>query len=109
MNLESVINMIIRKYEVYSIFLYGSKATNTDNISSDYELGIIFEDKNFVSRKEIKELINDEKYSIFPFKLSEIMKYIIDTPFQREIYLNTLIAFGTPLFNTFLLPSSSNW
>lgn len=104
MNLESVIKLIVDKFKPYSIFLYGSKATKTDTIFSDYELGIIFEDENFVSRKELNEFVNDNKYSIFPFKLSEINKGIIDTPFQREIYLNTLINGGAkPLYGVKVL------
>lgn len=94
MKLEDVINLIVNKFEPYSIFLYGSKATNTDNVFSDYEIGIIFEDNKYKSRLEIKDLIKDIKYSIFPFKLSEVTQCLMDTPFQKEIYLNVLTRGG---------------
>lgn len=95
MNLKKVIEIIIQNFEVYSIFLYGSKATNSDNINSDYEIGIIFEDEKYISPQEIFSKIADKNYAIFPFRLSEIMNYDIDTPFQKAIYLNVLINGGS--------------
>lgn len=95
MSLENVIDILVQKFNPYSIFLYGSKATNTDNINSDYEIGVIFEDNKYISRQEISNSINDKNYSIFPFRLSEVMNYDIDTPFQKNIYLNILIKGGS--------------
>ena len=94
MTLENVVDIIVEKFRPYSIFLYGSKATMSDNNWSDCEIGVIFEDGKYVSRKEIVDSINDTNYSIFPFKLSEISNHIIDTPFQKEIYLKSLIDGG---------------
>lgn len=94
MELEKVVKIMVESLKPYSIFLYGSKATNSDNINSDYEIGIIFEDEKYVSRKEISKLINDKQYSIFPFKLSELINCNIDTPFQKTIYLNVLLMGG---------------
>ena len=94
MKLENIIDLIVEKFKPYSIFLYGSKATNSDNKYSDYEIGVIFDDKKYISRQGIDEIIMDDNYSIFPFKLSEIVDYKIDTPFQKEIYLNVLINSG---------------
>lgn len=94
MKLENVINLIAEKFKPHSIFLYGSKATDSDNKYSDYEIGVIFDDKKSISRQEIDEIVMDGNYSIFSFKLSEIVNYKIDIPFQKEIYLNTLINGG---------------
>ena len=94
MTLENVVDIIVEKFRPYSIFLYGSKATKSDNNWSDCEIGVIFEDGKYLSRKEIVDSINDTNYSIFPFKLSEISNHIIDTPFQKEIYLKSLIDGG---------------
>lgn len=92
--LQNTINKIVENYKPYSIFLYWSKATHTENINSDYELWIIFEDDKYISRHTIADLINNKKYSIFPFKLNEILNYDIDTPFQKTIYMNILINWG---------------
>ena len=73
-----------------SIFVYGSKAVNETNSKSDHEIGIVFNEDNYVSRSEIKDLINNSKYSIFPFRLSELKNYTIDTPFQKIIFINSL-------------------
>lgn len=92
--LEDIINKIVNTYNPYSIFLYWSKATLSANINSDYELWIIFEDDKYISRHTIANLINNKGYSIFPFKLSEILNYNIDTPFPKTIYMNVLIHWG---------------
>lgn len=95
MSLEKVLEILIENFKPYSIFLYGSKATNSDNEKSDYEIGVIFEENNYVSRKEISKLVSDTNFSIFPFRLNEIINYDIDTPFQKNIYMNVLINGGS--------------
>ncbi|MCI8778912.1 MAG: hypothetical protein HFI87_07175 [Bacilli bacterium] len=77
--------------------MYGSVATSTFNSKSDYEIGVIFKSDNYVSRKQIKEIIPQDDYSIFPFKFEEILTYDIDTPFQKEIYIATLIKGGAQI------------
>ncbi len=94
-NLEIILDSLISNFSPYSIFLYGSKATCSDNNKSDYEIGVIFEDDKYVTRQEISNLINHKDYAIFPFKLSEVINYDIDTPFQKNIYLNVLINGGS--------------
>lgn len=94
MDIKEIIDVLAEKYNPYSIFLYGSKATLSDNKKSDYEIGIIFEDSKYISRKIISDLINDKQYSIYPFKLSEVLNYDIDTPFQKNIYMSVLINGG---------------
>ncbi len=95
MQLEKVLENLINNFNPYSIFLYGSKATDSCNSKSDYEIGVIFEDDKYISRKQISELINDKNYAIYPFRLSEIESYDIDTPFQKNIYMNVLINGGS--------------
>lgn len=95
MELKQVIENLGNHLSPYSIFLYGSKATNSDNRNSDYEIGVIFEDDKYVSRQVIADLINDKNYAIFSFRLTEIMNYSIDTPFQKNIYMNALIQGGS--------------
>ncbi len=89
MNLEYVVE-ILKTFSPISIFLYGSQATKDTNIKSDYEVGIIFDDNNYVTRATIKEQVPENKFSIFPFKKSAILSGNIDTPFQKSIFLNTL-------------------
>ncbi len=93
-SLDIIINEIESNFNPYSIFLYGSAATSTFNSKSDYEIGVIFKSDNYISRKQIKEIIPQNNYSIFPFKLEEMFAYDIDTPFQKEIYIASLIKGG---------------
>lgn len=93
-SLDIIINKIESNFKPYSIFLYGSAATNTFNSKSDYEIGVVFKSDNYISRKRIKEIIPQDIYAIFPFKLEEMLTYDIDTPFQKEIYISSLIKGG---------------
>lgn len=93
-NLDIIVNRIELNFKPYSIFLYGSVATNTSNSKSDYEIGVIFKKDNYISRKDIREIIPENDYAIFPFKLEEILLYDIDTPFQKDIYIASLISGG---------------
>lgn len=96
-DLDLIIDKIESNFNPYAIFLYGSVATSTFNSKSDYEIGVIFKSDNYVSRKQIKETIPQNNYSIFPFKFEEILTYDIDTPFQKEIYIATLIKGGAQI------------
>ncbi len=93
-SLDIVLDKINEFFHPYSCFLYGSAATETLNSKSDYEIGVVFKNDNYVSRKEIKNLIPQNNYAIFPFRLEEMLSYNIDTPFQKEIYIASLIMGG---------------
>lgn len=91
MKFEEVINLL-KKLTPKSIFLYGLQVNKNTNSKSDYEIGIIFEDEKYISRSAIKKLIPDNKYAVYPFKLNELKSYNIDTPFQQNIYILSLIS-----------------
>ena len=90
--MDKEIIKVLKEFNPVSIFIYGSQSNNTQNSKSDYEIGIIFNDADYVSRKEIKTKILNKDYNVFPFKLSEIKNYTIDTPFQKNIYIASLIS-----------------
>lgn len=92
MNLTELTKILEETFNPISIFLYGSMATNTNTSKSDYDIGIIFTKENYVRRTKIKEVINDNKFSIFPFRIEELKNGNLDTPFQKNIYLRTLIS-----------------
>ena len=84
----------LKKYNPKSIFVYGSKATNSCNSKSDYEIGVIFDEKNYVSKTKINNDIKNKNFSIFPFRYNELINYDIDTPFEKNIYIGSLICGG---------------
>jgi len=104
---------ILKMLNPVSIFLYGSQANKSQNSKSDYEIGIIFNDDKYVSRKEIKKQITNSNYNVFPFKLSEIQTYTLDTPFQKNIYIASLICgnaktiFGENIIENLEMPQIS--
>lgn len=104
---------ILKCFNPISIFIYGSQANKTTNSKSDYEIGIIFNDDSYVSRKEIITKIVNSNYNIFPFKLSEIKSRTLDTPFQKDIFIASLICgnaktvFGKKIIENLDMPKIS--
>ena len=110
MTLEEVVQRLVKSFSPYSIFLYGSKATGSDNEDSDYEIGVIFEDDKYISRQIIADKVSAKNFAIYPFRLGGIMHYDIDTPFQKTIYLNILAnggsktLYGVPVLQNLSVP-----
>ena len=84
----------LEQFDPYSVFVYGSRGRGDHKPDSDYEIGVIFEDEKYVSRRVIHKVINLEKVRIYPFKLSAIKSGEIDTPFQKNIYMRELAEAG---------------
>lgn len=97
-DLEKVIQVITDRFHPDSIFLYGSRARNDFLPESDYEVGVIFHDDNYVSRSEIRALIDNPLFSIYPFRRSEILNVTIDTPFQKTLYLWDISSTGKTIW-----------
>ena len=83
---------ILQDMKPISIFVYGSQSNNSQNSKSDFEIGMIFADEQYVSRAEIRKKVPDKNYNIFPFRLSEIQNHTLDTPFQKSIYISSLLS-----------------
>lgn len=94
-----------------SIFIYGSCATNSKNSKSDCEIGVIFDEKNYTKKNVIDNLINNKNYKIYPFKNNDLKEYDIDTPFEKNIYIYSLISggaktiFGQKIIENLTLPN----
>lgn len=83
---------VLQGMKPMSIFVYGSQSNDSQNSKSDFEIGMIFADDQYVSRAEIRKQVPDKNYNVFPFRLSEIQNYTLDTPFQKNIYIASLIS-----------------
>ncbi|MCL2037744.1 nucleotidyltransferase domain-containing protein [Candidatus Saccharibacteria bacterium] len=87
-----------KQFNPVSVFLYGSQATGETTEKSDYEVGIVFDDDKYVSRSEIKSKQDFDDVSIYPFRLSELKDYTLDTPFPKKIFVYQLIKSGKTIF-----------
>ena len=95
--LQYVLDKLEKFCNPVSIFLYGSRARNDFLKRSDFELGILIPKKRYVKRGEIKKIINEKKFNVYPFEYEDFLRYKIDTPFQKTIYLRELILSGKTL------------
>ena len=95
-DLENILKKI-EQYNPISIFLYGSRARTDATEGSDYELGVLFKESEYIKRSVLNEGIS-ETISIYPFKLEEVTRGSIDTPFNKNIYLHELKKTGETLF-----------
>jgi hypothetical protein len=74
-----------------SVFLYGSRARGDNLPDSDWEVGVIFDEKKYISRRELAPLQTDGVV-IYPFKYADLAAGIADVPFTRSIWLTELIT-----------------
>ncbi|GHU07288.1 hypothetical protein FACS189431_1590 [Alphaproteobacteria bacterium] len=88
----------IKQFNPLSAFLYGSRATGEATEHSDWEVGLIFNDDQYVSRKDIKAKQDFTGVSIYPFRLSEIKNYTLDTPFPKKLFVYGLIKSAKTIF-----------
>ena len=83
-----------KQFSPFSVILYGSQATGEATLNSDYEVGLIFEDDKYVSSREIRAKKEFDGVSIYPFKLSGLKDYTLDTPFPKKLFIHYLIEGG---------------
>ncbi len=88
----------LKKFNPESIFLYGSRARIDYTKRSDFEVGIIFKKEKYIHRNILKEAIKEKGINVYPFKLGDIKIGILDTPFQKAIYLRELILAGKTIY-----------
>ena len=106
--IDVVLNKIIKLCNPTSIFLYGSRARTDFLKRSDFEIGVLIPENRYFSRSDIKKNINIPNVSIYPFKLEDFTKSIIDTPFQKSVYLRELISAGKTLYGKKIIEHISN-
>jgi len=106
--LKEVVENLYTEFKPLSIFLYGSMATETNNSKSDYEVGIIFGTENYISRNILSKSVNNSNFSVYPFKKEELINYEIDTPFQNNIYILSLIKSAKTLMGEEVIENLKN-
>ena len=85
----------LRKLKPKSAFLYGSRAREDYLKNSDYEVGVLFSKKDYLSRSKLKVIFEKYKdFNIYPFEYEKFIKGKVDTPFQKNIYLKEIIEKG---------------
>ena len=108
--MEEILKKIVENSNPYTVFLYGSRATKSERPRSDYEIGVVYEDEKYTSRKKLGKLMNNPNFSVYPFRLSELINCDIDTPFQKKVFINALakggakIIYGKNIFENFAVP-----
>lgn len=81
----------LMKFNPESIFLYGSRARTDYTGRSDFEIGVMFKEENYVDRKELQKAVKEKGVNIYPFKLNELKNCSFDSPFSKKIFLRELI------------------
>ena len=85
----------LKKYKPKSAFLYGSRAREDYLQNSDYEIGVLFFKKDYLSRSKLEIIFRRYKnFNIYPFEYERFIEGKIDTPFQKNIYLREIIERG---------------
>jgi len=98
MNVEGKIVEFAKQFGPLSVFLYGSQATGETTSHSDWEVGLVFEDDKYVSRGDIKSKQDFDGANIYPFRLSEMKNYTLDTPFPKKFFVYELMKTGKTIY-----------
>ena len=85
----------LKKLKIKTAFLYGSRARGDYLKNSDYEIGVLFFKKDYLSRGKLEVIFKKYKnFNIYPFEYEKFIKGEIDTPFQKNIHLREIIKSG---------------
>lgn len=76
---------IMVKLGIQTVFLFGSHAQKTDNPLSDYDFGIILNDKSVLKNRILRNKIYDTFYDIVSSKIKKLID--IDIVFLDEMPL----------------------
>ena len=90
-DIEAIFDKIYEQAKPVSIFVYGSRARGDYKKDSDYEVGVLFERDKKWGRRELKQLHNLDNLNLYPFVYEDFIKYSLDTPFPRAVYLRELL------------------
>jgi hypothetical protein len=102
----TILQQIYQETLPISIFLYGSASQN-DMVPnhSDYEVGIIYNKNNKVSRNDLAKMHNSKILSIYPFVLEDLEGGFVDTVFPQVLYMYQIILGGKLIFGKDILSS----
>lgn len=89
---DEMLGKIYDKTKPVSIFVYGSRARSDFKKVSDYEVGILFEKDKKWSRSELQQIHELDNLNLYPFIYEDFVKYSLDTPFPRVVYLRELLS-----------------
>ena len=89
--IQEVFDRIEKEAKPISIFIYGSRARGDFKQDSDYEVGVLFEKDKKWGRRELKQLHQLSNLNLYPFVYEDFVKYSLDTPFPRAVYLRELL------------------
>lgn len=111
MRKDSTIQDIIRVAKqtgAKSAFLYGSRSRRESTTSSDYDVGLIFDDNKYVSNKRLRQLIPPrEDVSYKTTKLSEIETCTSKIILPRAIFYHDLKSTATTIYGAKIIESIS--
>lgn len=94
---EQIAQELLKFTNAKSVFLYGSRARADFYAESDYEIGILMTEDNYIGRAEIKDRLNEKGVNVFPFYYENFVAGNPDTPFQKSIYMREIIEAGKTL------------
>lgn len=97
-HLNSILNRIEKFFSPKSVFLFGSRARGDYLRTSDYEIGVLFNKKDYINEERLNHIVKPPScIHIYPYEYKKFIKGKIDIPFPVNIYLREIIITGKTL------------
>lgn len=93
----------LAQFSPKSVFLYGSRGRGDAKPDSDYEIGVIFDDEQYVQRSDIHAAISNPQVKAYPFKWEELLHGTFSHVFQKSLYLREIIQGGQTIAGEHLI------
>ena len=97
MDIERVLDRIERVCTPTSIFLYDSQARSDAIAGSDYEIGVLLKEEDYIGHLVLQEAVKEASVNVYPFRLEQFRTGNPDTPFNKNIYVREVIVSGKTL------------
>lgn len=93
-DVNDVLDKINKETSPVSIFVYGSQARGDHIPESDYDVGVLYEEKDKINRSSLSKMHDIKGLNIYPFVYENFTMDKLDTPFPTAFYLRSLIDGG---------------
>lgn len=99
LELQEMIESVLEMSSPESIFLYGSRSRTDFLPTSDYEVGVFYNEENMADELTLHSNLTPEKrFRIYPYNIADFTSGVFDLPFETSIFLRIVGMSGKTIW-----------